>query len=95
LVAERNVPETSVSFCNQLTRLCAREDFIEDNTPTGNKISGHRKCLSVTSAHQAAKQLKLRPYQFQAVHQLRERGTAARIQYCHWFRRFVREGIHV
>jgi hypothetical protein len=23
------VPETSVSSCNQLTRLCAREDFIE------------------------------------------------------------------
>jgi hypothetical protein len=23
------VPETSVSTCNQLTRLCAREDFIE------------------------------------------------------------------
>jgi hypothetical protein len=23
------VPETSVSSCNQLTRLCARKDFIE------------------------------------------------------------------
>jgi hypothetical protein len=29
------------------------------------------------------------------VHQLQQRDTAARIQYCHWFRRFVREGVHV
>jgi hypothetical protein len=26
---------------------------------TGNKILGHRKCLSVTSAHQVTKHLKL------------------------------------
>jgi hypothetical protein len=26
------VPETSVSSCNHLTQLCAREDFIEDVT---------------------------------------------------------------
>jgi hypothetical protein len=35
----------------------------------------------VTSAHRATKQLKLRPYRFQAVHQLQQRDTAARIQY--------------
>jgi hypothetical protein len=29
------------------------------------------------------------------VHQLQQRDTAARIQYCHSFRSFVREGIHV
>jgi hypothetical protein len=29
------------------------------------------------------------------VHQLQERDEGARIQYCHWFRRFVREGINV
>jgi hypothetical protein len=49
----------------------------------------------VTSAHRATKQLKLRPYRFQAVHQLQQRDTAARIQYYHWFRRFLREGVHV
>jgi hypothetical protein len=37
------------------------------NTPNGN-ISVHRMSLSVTSAHRATKQLKLRPYRFQAVH---------------------------
>jgi hypothetical protein len=58
-------------------------------------ISGHRKCLSVTSAPRATKQLKLRPYRFQAVHPLQQRDTSARIQYCHWFRCFVREGVHV
>jgi hypothetical protein len=63
--------------------------------PIGNKISGHSKCLSVTSAHRETKQMKLRPYRFQAVHQLQQRDTAARIQYCHWFRRFMREGVHV
>jgi uncharacterized protein YkuJ len=29
------------------------------------------------------------------VHQVQERDKGARIQYCHWFRRFVREGINV
>jgi hypothetical protein len=46
-----------------------------------NKISEHRKCLSVTSAHGATKQLKLRPYRFQAVHQLQQRDTSTRTQY--------------
>jgi hypothetical protein len=49
--------------------------------PTGNTVSGHRKCLSVSRAHRATKQLKSRPYRFQAVHQLQQRDTAARIQY--------------
>jgi hypothetical protein len=57
--------------------------------PTGNKMSGNRKCLFLTSDHRVTKQLKLRPYQFQAVHQLQQRDTAGRIQYCHWFPRFV------
>jgi hypothetical protein len=65
------------------------------NTPTEIKILGHRKCLSVVSAHRATKQLKLRPYQFQAVHHLQQRDTAARIKYYHWFRHLVREGINV
>jgi hypothetical protein len=67
----------------------------ETSTLTGNRISGHRKYLSVTSAHRTTKQLKLRPYRFQAVHHLQLRDTAAKIQYCHWFRRFVREGVYV
>jgi hypothetical protein len=29
MMGTETVPETSVSICNQLTRLCAREDFIE------------------------------------------------------------------
>jgi hypothetical protein len=68
----------------------------QDNTVLAdNEISEHGKCLSVTSVHRAIKQLKLRPYRFQAVHQLQQRDTAARIQYYHhWFRRFVR-GVHV
>jgi hypothetical protein len=49
----------------------------------------------VTSAYRATKELKLRPYRFQAVHQLQQRDTAARIQYCHWLRHSVREGVHV
>jgi hypothetical protein len=53
------------------------------------------KCLSLTSAHTAKKQLKLQPYRFQAVHLLQQRDKAVRIQYCHWFRRFVREEVHV
>jgi hypothetical protein len=50
---------------------------------------------SKTSCHRATKQLKLLPSRFQSVHQLQERDKGARIQYCHWFRRFVREGINV
>jgi hypothetical protein len=26
---------------------------------------------------------------------MQQRDTAARIQYCYWLRRFVREGVHV
>jgi hypothetical protein len=51
--------------------------------------------VSVTNAHRATKQLILRPYRFQAVYQLQQWDTAARIQYCHWFRRFVRDGKRV
>jgi hypothetical protein len=34
-------------------RILARKYRI--NAPTGNRISGHRKCLSVTSAHRETK----------------------------------------
>jgi hypothetical protein len=37
------------------------------------------KALSVTNAHQATKQVKLQLYQIQAVHQLQQWNTAARI----------------
>jgi hypothetical protein len=43
------------------------------------------------SAQRATEQLKLRPYKFQAM-QKKKKDTAARIQYRHWFHRFVREG---
>jgi hypothetical protein len=49
-----------------------------------SNISGHRKCLSVTSAHRATEQLRLSPYRFQAVHQLQQKDAAASIQYRHW-----------
>jgi hypothetical protein len=52
-------------------------------------------CLLVTSAHREPKWLKIRPYLFQAVRQLQQRDTTVIIQYCHLFRRFVREGAHV
>jgi hypothetical protein len=63
-----------------------------------NKTTIHRLVTTFRdtgSAHRATNQLKLRPCRFQAVYQLQQRDTAARIQYCHWFRRFVREGVHV
>jgi hypothetical protein len=41
---------------------------VPNNTPTGNKIPGHRMCLFVTIAHRATKQLKLRSYRLKAVH---------------------------
>jgi hypothetical protein len=53
------------------------------------------KCLSVTSAYRAVKQLKLRRYVFKAMHRLQQGYVAARIQYCDWFHRFVREGVRV
>jgi hypothetical protein len=44
----------------------------------------------VKVAHQATKELKLRPYRFEAVQQLQQWYTAARIQYFHhWSRRFM------
>lgn len=61
-----------------------------DNTKTGNKISGYRKCLFVTNGHPAIKQLKLQPCRFQAVYQ-QQRDKDARIQFWHWFRRFAHE----
>jgi hypothetical protein len=36
--------ETSISSCNQLTRLCAREDYIEVYNP----IIGRQKAIHVT-----------------------------------------------
>jgi hypothetical protein len=60
-----------------------------------NRISERRKCLLVTSAHRATKQLKLRSYRFQAVHQLQQRDAATRDTFCHWFHRFVREWAQV
>jgi hypothetical protein len=49
------------------------------------KISGHRKCLPVTSVRRARKQLKLRPCRLQAEQQLQQRDTAAGIHCSHWF----------
>jgi hypothetical protein len=51
--------------------------------------------LTVTSIYRPRKQLKPRPNQFQAVHWLQRRCTAARIEYCHSFRRHVRHDIRM
>jgi hypothetical protein len=37
------VPETSVSSCNQLTWLCAREDFIEFHSQYSTRTTGESK----------------------------------------------------
>jgi hypothetical protein len=72
--------------------------YPEKNVPNERTTQGlvtkfwsHRMCFA-TSAYWETKQPKLRPYRIQAVHQLQQRGTAARIQYCHWFRRFMHGG---
>jgi hypothetical protein len=62
---------------------------------TSKGMPGHRKRLSMTSDCRATEQLKLRPYRFQAVHQLQQRDTAAQTQYCQWFRSFVRQSVRV
>lgn len=49
--------------------------------------------LSVASARRETKQLELWLYWFQSVHKLQQWDSPARIQYCHWFCRFVHEGI--
>jgi hypothetical protein len=51
---------------------------VPNKTPIHQLVTKFRdigSVLSVTSARRATKQLKLRPYQFQAVHQLQQRDT--------------------
>lgn len=48
-----------------------------------------------STVHRAIKQLQLRPYRIQTVHQLLDPDKEKRLEYCHRFRRFVREGINV
>jgi hypothetical protein len=68
---------------------------VPNKTTVHREVTTFRKILSVTNAHRATKQLKLRPYRFQAARQLQQRDTAARIQYWHRFHRFVCKGVHV
>jgi hypothetical protein len=42
-----------------LSNVYSDKEVPNNNTPTDNKILGHRKCLFVISAHQATQQLKL------------------------------------
>jgi hypothetical protein len=42
-------------------------------------------CVCVSGVHRATKQLKLRSYRLEAVHQLLQRDSSAGIQYCHCF----------
>jgi hypothetical protein len=65
-----------------------------NNAPTGNKMSGHRKCWSVTSAHRATKHMELQPCRLQAMRQKCQRYMASRLQ-SYIFRRFVREWVHI
>jgi hypothetical protein len=69
------------AFRNALCR--ERSTELDSNTPTGNKIFGCNKC----SLSDKTAEITVVP--FQDVHQLQQRDTAARIQYCHWFRRFA------
>jgi hypothetical protein len=55
----------------------------ENNTKTGNKASGHGKCLSVTSSYRVKTQLELLLVTFKAVYQLQKWGTAVRLQNRH------------
>jgi hypothetical protein len=71
------------------TRILTRKH----RTPTANRMCRHRKCLSVTSAHRAKKQLKLRPFLCEAARQIKEGYTASRIAYCHWIRSSVRKRV--
>jgi hypothetical protein len=71
------------------------EKAAPNKTSIHQLVTKFRDRGSVTSVHRAIKQMKLRPYRFQEVHQLQQRDTAARIRYCHWFRSFVHERVHV
>jgi DNA-binding transcriptional MocR family regulator len=48
--------------------------------------------ISKSSAARATKQLKLRPYQATAVHTLKLRDSASRINFCNWFLQSVHDG---
>jgi hypothetical protein len=59
-----------------------------------NKISGHNKCLFVTSAHRATKQLNNGRTHFKQCLSCNNGIRLDELKYCHWCR-FVREGVHV
>lgn len=63
-----------------------------EQSPQTSLTKLRQRCgLSYGSAHRATRKLKMRPYRFQVVHQLKEPDHVARVQYCRWFRRFVEE----
>jgi hypothetical protein len=53
-IALNSFSATSEAFSNAY-----HDKEVSNKTPIGNNISGHRKCLSVTSVHRATKQLTL------------------------------------
>jgi cobalamin biosynthesis Co2+ chelatase CbiK len=77
------------SFSKSLSFAAVREALsnVCPDKEVPNKTTVHRLVtkfrntgnVCVTSVHRATKQLKLRPYRFQVVHQLQQRDTAARI----------------
>jgi hypothetical protein len=64
------VPETSVSSCNQFTRLCAREDFIEFSRRESFKLYNFNFYFSESSYFGGLRNswFQVQKYQGQTVH---------------------------
>jgi hypothetical protein len=63
----------------------------DDNTPTGERYSGHRECLLVLLLQQQNSYNFDRADFKQCISCRKGTAVAARIQYCGWFR-VLREG---
>jgi hypothetical protein len=51
--------------------------------------------LSYGSVHKATKILNLHPYRVHVMHELKEPDKEKRLQYCRWFKHFIRGGIDI
>lgn len=70
------------------------ETFIRSPKKSLRKLSTQIG-LSYGSVHKATKLLKLHPYRINVTHQLQEPDKEKRMQYCHWFKTFIRNDISV
>lgn len=75
----------------QQTRRLMSEETLDDNgaliaTPRKPlRWLSHRPRVSKSHVHAATKPLRLKPYKFTFVHNLKEADYAARIRYWNWF----------